>query len=530
MAVNHVDFKDTGAFSKIILDYLEDKETIQPFYKYSMNISSFKTLIEDKSKETINRKLLADVLEKQHIHLPLNEKVMENIHLLRNSNTYTVTTGHQLNIFTGPLYFIYKIISTIHLAKKISGEYPNIKVVPVYWMATEDHDFDEINHIHLFKKTIVWNAANNIKGAVGRINLSNNIQNTIQQVKSILGGSDYALTLTSIIEKAYLTNVTLAEATRYFVHQLFHDQGLIILDADNYDLKQSFTRIVQQDIDTKQSFHCVNETIQRMKTNYKVQANPREINFFYLLDNYREVIITDGENYKTNDNKYIFTKEELQQEIQIYPQRFSPNVIMRPLYEELLLPNLAYIAGPNELAYWLELRSMFDFYKVNFPMLVLRNCALIIDDKTLELMNKLDISISDLFLPVDQLLTSFVKKNSNDEINLKEEIYLIEQSFVKIFDKGVLIDPTLSILIRAERSRMLKTLNILESKFLKAQKKKFTTQIEQIKKIKENLFPDGNLQERHENFMKFYLRKGDRYINDMISTFNPLLNKYFVIT
>ena len=464
MAVHHIDFQDTGAFSKIILDYLEDTETVQPFYKYSMTMSSFKTLIEDKSKEKINRKLLVDVLEEQNIHLPFNEKVMENIHSLRSSDTYTVTTGHQLNIFTGPLYLIYKIISAINLAKKISEEHPGIKVVPIYWMATEDHDFDEINHISLFKKTIVWNVENNIKGAVGRINISNNIQTTIEQVKCILGVSDYALTLTSMIEKAYLTNVTLAAAMRSLVHQLFHDQGLIILDADNYHFKQVFSSIIQQDIETKQSFHCVNETIQRMKSNYKIQANPREINFFYLLDNYRVAIVTDGEKYKTNDDKYVFTKEELQQEIQIYPERFSPNVIMRPLYQEVLLPNLAYVAGPNELAYWLELRSMFDFYAVNFPMLVLRNCALIIDDRNLEVMNKLDISISDLFLPLDQLLTSFVKKNSSEEINLKEEINLIEQSFVKIFDKGILIDPSLARLIRAERSKMLKTLNILEKK------------------------------------------------------------------
>ncbi|CAF2659854.1 unnamed protein product [Rotaria sp. Silwood2] len=447
-----------------------------------------------------------------------------------NLDTYTVTTGHQLNIFTGPLYFIYKVISTINLAKKISEENSRVKVVPVYWMATEDHDFVEINHINLFKKTIIWNVQNDIKGAVGRINITNNIQNTIEDVKLILGFSEYALQLTSIIEEAYLKNVSLADATRYLVHQLFHDEGLIILDPDNHDFKEIFAKIIEQDILTKQSFHCVNETVRQINKHYRVQAIPREINFFYLLDNYRVLIVTDEDKYKTNDEKYTFTKEQLQKEIQLFPERFSPNVIIRPLYQEFLLPNLAYVGGPSELAYWLELRSTFEFYNVNFPMLVLRNSALIIDGKMFELMKKLHVSTSDLFLPIDQLIKSFVIKHSNDEINLEEEIDSIEQSFAQILDKGVKIDPALKGPIRTERSRMLKVLKNLEKKLLKAKKKKFETDIEHLKKIKEHLFPAGSLQERHDNFMKFYLKKGDRYLPDLINTLEPLSKTYAVIS
>jgi len=300
MAVDHIDFHDTGAFPKIILDYLEDKETIQPYYKYPMNMSSFPSIIEEKTKATtINRKLLVDILEKQHRQLPHNEQVMQNIHLLINPDTYTVTTGHQLNIFTGPVYCIYKIISTINLAKKINEENPRIKVVPVYWMASEDHDFAEINHINLFKKTIIWNPETPIEGAVGRINISNNIQNIIEEVQSILGISKYALQLSSIIAEAYLENVILAEATRYLVHQLFHDHGLIILNGDNHDFKKIFADIIEHDILTKQSLNYVNETIEQMKSKYKIQAKSREINFFYLLDNYRTLIVTDGDQYSS---------------------------------------------------------------------------------------------------------------------------------------------------------------------------------------------------------------------------------------
>ncbi|CAF3664487.1 unnamed protein product [Rotaria sp. Silwood1] len=447
-----------------------------------------------------------------------------------NSNTYTVTTGHQLIIFTGPLYLIYKVITTINLAKKINEENSRVKVVPLFWMASEDHDFAEINHINLLQKTIIWNVENHVQGAVGRINITHNIQKTIEEVKFILGSSENALRLISIIEDAYLKNNTLAEATRYLLHQLFHDEGLIILDADNHDLKKIFANIIEQDILTKQSFYYMNEIIRQMHTHYKVQAKSREINFFYLLDNYRVLIVTDGDKYKTKDEKYTFTKEELQKEIQSFPERFSPNVIIRPLYQEFLLPNLAYIGGPHELAYWFELRSMFESYKVNFPMLVLRKNALIIDDNTFELMKEFHISISDIFLPIDELITSFVTKHSNDDISLKEEIGLIEQSFTQILDKCKNIDPLLQDPIRTEKSKMLKILNHLEKKLLKTKKKTFNTEIEHLRKIKENLFPAENSQERYDNFMNFYLRKGDRFIPDLINALEPLSKTYTVIS
>ncbi|CAF1383595.1 unnamed protein product [Adineta ricciae] len=495
-----------------------------------MNISSFQSVIEDKSKEMINRRILVDVLKQQHQHLPFNEKVNENIQLLLNDNTYTVTTAHQLNILTGPLYIIYKIISTINLAKHINEKYSTIKVVPIFWMATEDHDFIEINHINLCEKKIVWNVETDKEGPVGRMNTSNSIQNTIEEIKSVIGNSENGLRLISTIEDAYLKSTSLAEATRYLLHHLFHDQGLILLDADNHDLKQNFSKIILQDILTRQSIYYVNKSNQQMKGHYRTQAKSSEINFFYLLDNYRVRIVTDGDKFKTFDNKYTFTKEQLKEEIELYPERFSPNVIMRPLYQELLLPNLAYVGGPGELAYWLQLRLLFDFYNVNFPMLVLRNCLLIINEKNFEFIDKSNISISNLFLPIDELIRKFVIQNSNGQINLKEEADLMEQSFKQILDKTVRIDSTLEDQIQTEKYKILATLKTLERKLLKSQTKIFETEIEQLKKIKEELFPSGDLQERYENFIKHYLYKGNHFIFDLINIMTPLSKTFTIIS
>jgi bacillithiol biosynthesis cysteine-adding enzyme BshC len=527
MAVQQIDFRDTGAFSKMILDYLEGKETLKPFYKYPMELPAFGQVIRDKSVALTNREVLVDVLLRQHVQLPANEKVTANIRSLLQANTYTVTTGHQLNIFTGPLYFIYKIITAVNLAHALTEMYPETPVVPVYWMATEDHDFAEINHIHLFNKRISWEG--DYKGAVGHID-PKAAHTAIEEAKSILGDSEAAQKLAALLEQSYLQHDTLADATRYLVHQLFGHEGLIIMDADDAELKATFAGIMEQDITSQQSYQLVEQTNAQLGKSYDIQVNPRPINFFYLREDYRDRLVTDGTTYSTNDGSYQFTEAELRKEIESHPERFSPNVVMRPLYEEYILPNLAYIGGPGELAYWMQLRTLFEAYHVNFPVLVLRNCALMIDEPSAARIEKLGISIPELFMHTDQLVKMFVTKNANEELSLGEETASIEHTFEQIMTKGLTIDPTLKGSVESEKAKILNAIHALEQKLLKAEKKKFETEIGQLQKLKEKLFPGGGLQERYENFMSYYLKKGDTYVPDLTTELRPfVLNKSFTV-
>ncbi|MCO4292569.1 bacillithiol biosynthesis cysteine-adding enzyme BshC [Solitalea sp. MAHUQ-68] len=526
MQASCINYHHTGFFSKNLTDYLCNDSQLSNFYNYQPEINSFKQIIADKSNASINRSVLVEVLKSQYASLgsgPWNE----NIEALAKPNAFTVTTGHQLCLGTGPLYFIYKIITTINLAKKVEQANPENKIVPVYWMATEDHDFEEINHFNLFGKKVTWDLE--AKGATGRL-ATQTLHPLITELKSILGTSREADELLNLFETAYIKEQNLANATRVFVNELFGKYGLIIIDADDPKLKKLFAPIIKEDILDQKSYQLVSKTVAELeKIDNHIQVKPREINFFYLDDQLRERIVFENNCYKVLNTNIGFSKEELEKEIDKHPEKFSPNVIMRPLYQECILPNLAYIGGGAEISYWMELKSTFDHYKLNFPMLVLRNSALIVDEGSKKKLKQLNLETKNLFTETNKLIDIFVKQQSANELNLDAELQKIEKAFIQISLKAQNIDPTLAGSVEAEKAKFFNSLKGLESKLAKAEKKKFEQQTSQIVKVKEKLFPNGSLQERVENFMPHYLKYGNGFIEMLANNFDPLDFRFTII-
>jgi len=502
---------DTKQFSKLITDYINGEENLRPFYAYQPTIESFKQVIEDKSKENINRELLVDVLIKQYSNKIVNSPI-SIINSILNNNTFTVCTGHQLCLFTGPLYFIYKIITTINLAEQLKKHYPDNNFVPVYWMASEDHDFEEINSINLFGQKVVWNNQT-AKGGVGRLK-TDSLNEMIEELKKILGQSVYANELIELFTNAYLNNDNLADATRYLVHTLFADYGLVILDADDARLKNEFLETIKDDIANHTNYKIVNKTIDELKqAGYNAQVNPREINVFELTDNNR-----------------IRIEESSKETLNLKPETYSPNVVLRPLYQQKILPNLAYVGGPGEIAYWLEYKAMFNHHKINFPVLIPRNFAMMMDEKFSQQMNKLGITISDLFKETEVLIKEFITKNSTVDISLKEEEEKIISTYQVILEKAVKFDVTLKGAVEAEMQKTLNSLKNIESKLMKAEKQKQETNINQIRKLKDKFLPQGMLQERFDNFIPYYLKSGKQLIGDLKEEFNPFEFEFMILT
>lgn len=503
-----IPLEDTGQFSALFIDYINGEKKLLPFYAYAADIETFEKVIEDKAKETTDRKLLVEVLVSQYKRTALTPP--EFSHLLKE-NTFTVCTGHQLCLFTGPLYFIYKIISTINLAETLKKKYPDNNFVPVYWMATEDHDFEEIRSINLFGKKISWNNEK-AKGAVGQLNTVS-LNSVIDELKAILGESENARSLIQLFSDAYLKHVTLADATRYLVHQLFSKYGLVILDADDEHLKETFVDIIKDDIINNTNYKIVNQTISEFeRTGYKAQVKPREINVFRLSENDRLRIETSSPetlNYKASE--------------------YSPNVVLRPLYQQKILPNLAYIGGPGEIAYWLEYKAMFDHHKITFPVLIPRNFAVISDEKAEQQMQKLDLSKADLFKDAEQIIKEFVSKNAGSDISMKEQENKLIQIFGELAEKVSAVDPTLKANVEAELQKTLGSLNNIESKLMRSVKQKQEISINQIRKLKDKFLPEGVLQERHDNFAQYYLKYGENFIPDLKEAFDPFEFKMLIL-
>jgi bacillithiol biosynthesis cysteine-adding enzyme BshC len=515
-----ISFKDSKQFSKLFIDYVNGTEQLKPFYSYSPKIESFKQIIADKSNEGLNREVLASVLKEQYASLTDTSLQLKNIELLLDKKTYTVCTGHQLCLFTGPMYFIYKILSTINLAEEFKKNYPDYNFVPVYWMASEDHDFAEIQSIHLFGKTVSWNNEH-AKGAVGRLE-SFSMDTVIDELKLILGDSSNANELLELFQEAYLKHHDLAGATRFMVHQLFKEYGLLILDPDAKELKREFTLFIKDDVLNNTNHAIVQQSIDELsKLGFSAQVNPREINCFYIKDGIRERIENDGNVFSVLNTDITFTKEAIVTEIELHPNRFSPNVVLRPLYQQCILPNVAYIGGPGELAYWLEYKAMFNHHNIVFPILMPRNFALLSDEKTNQQIGKLGFIVNDFFQDVDVLNKSFVTKNASGSLDLTAEQAGISAAFDDVMTKAIAVDATLKGTVEAEMQKALNSIKNIESKIVRAEKQKQETSINQIKKIKAKFFPEDTLQERYENFAPFYIKHGKQFISIIKEELKP---------
>lgn len=509
MKVTKIPYSLTNQFSDLLIDYLADNQNLKPFISYSPSYDVFEKQLAEKQKHAINRSVLVKTLKKQNASVELSDKTIANIDLLLSDDTFTVTTGHQLCLFTGPLYFLYKIISAINLADQLKEKYPNNDFVPVYWMATEDHDFQEVNHIHLFGKQIKWESEQS--GAVGRMKLTN-IDLVLKDLKSILGKSTNAKRLIATFQKAYLGHKSLVAATRYLVNEIFGEYGLVILDGDNKKLKEQIVPIIKKDVIVKGFVETIQRCTDELEKEYKAQAHVRDVNFFELSDGKRELL---KEGFSVSD-------------IEESPEKFSPNVLMRPLFQESILPNIAYVGGGAELAYWMQLKTAFKQENIPFPILVLRNSAMLLSVKQKQDIVDLNFKIEDLFLDEHKLQKNFVLKQNSAGISLENEKKEITLVFDSILKKAT--DEGLRKSIKANLKKQLNQIQKLEQKLIGVEKQKHELALSKISKLKYQLFPKGNLQERHDNFIPFYLEHGDNFIEILKKSLNPLDANFVVLS
>lgn len=515
MKIEKVNPGETGIFSPIFLDYLNKEPSLEKYYDHFPAKENFKELIASRNFPKKNRDVLMEVLNDQYKSINISDAVNDNIESLSNENTFTIVTGHQLNIFSGPLYFIYKIVSCILTAESLKKEYPENNFVPVYWMATEDHDFAEINHFNLFGKTYTWETDQ--KGPVGRFNPSS--------IKSIL---DEMPEKVALFEKAYLRHDNLADATRFFVNELFGDKGLIIIDGDNAALKELLKPVMKDDLLSNNAGRIIQETSTELSSlGYKVQVFPREINLFYMDGNVRERIVYDG-SYKVINTNLEFSEQEILDKLEHSPEKFSPNVVLRPIYQEIILPNLAYIGGPAEVAYWLQLKQMFEFFKISFPVLMPRNFGMIINKNITRKVKKLNLKIKDLFLDLQALKNQFINENASNNLSLEKEQEVLKQVYFSVMHKALLVDQSLEGMIGAENTKAIKGLENIEKRLRKAEEQNQEIAIKQIENIKEKLFPGKGLQERTENFLNFYINNPSIF-DVFIQHFDPFDFKFLVL-
>lgn len=523
-----IPFNKVSQLSPKDIAYAGNDERLIPFFNLPFDLVSFKKAIEERKKYPIDRNLLVSTLQKQAQDLDLSPSTQENIRSLADENTFTIVTAHQPSLFTGPLYYIYKIISAINLCKKLSKEYSSYRFIPVFISGAEDHDFAEVNSARLFNKVVQWTTSQT--GAVGMMNLEN-FDQVLADLKDILGDRAEAVNLYNIIQSCFSGVETYGKGAIRFVNHLFKEYGLVVLDMNQAMLKKAFLPFMKKEIYEQPSKQLVEQIqLDLNELGFSSQAFVRPINIFYMHDGIRARIEKTADGiYKIVGTSLQFTTDELEAELNNFPERFSPNVVLRPIFQENILPNLAYVGGGGEIAYWLERKKQFEYFNTFFPILVRRNSVLWFDEYSASKFHKMGFETHEIFEDLHQLQKKYIEINSSVEVNIDVEKNLVKEAFQLITQKAKEIDPTLEKKFLAEESKNLKTLDQLGDRLIKAEKQKHEVALNQLQKLIAKFFPDGGLQERVENFIPFYLRYGDQFFEILLKELDPFEEGFVLI-
>ena len=523
-----ISYRDTNSFSKLVLDYLDGADQLKDFYTYSTDIEGLKKAVEDREKYPVNRPVLVTQLKEQYKKIEISAKLQANIEALLSEDTFTVCTAHQPNIFTGHLYFIYKILHAVKLSEELAVLMTNKKFVPVYYMGSEDADLDELGEVHINGIAYKWNTTQ--KGAVGRMLIDNEFIKIIDAIAGQLSVEKFGEEIIQIIRLCYKENIILQNATFQFVHHLFNKYGLVILMPDNRIFKNEFSSVIKKELSEQFSEKSTTATVAKFPKEYKVQAAGRDVNLFYLKNDIRERIEINNNGFKVANTDFRFSESEMEEEVNTNAERFSPNVILRPVFQETILPNIAFIGGGGEIAYWLELKAVFKKVNTFLPPLILRNSFTIIDKKTAGKMKVLGFKEEDIFKTEKELLEEIVLRETKIKLDIKEEKEALKNIYDQIKNITALVDSTLNCHVHALRTQALNKLEILEKKMIKAEKKKFDAQQRQIKKLKAHVNPLNNLQERVDNILEYLAIYGESFIDLLYMEQNLFSSEFIILT
>lgn len=527
-SATRIPYSKTGYFSNLVKDYLADHPSLREFYAYRPDVEGLRQSIADRAKRPVNRKVLTEALKAQYTSVRPTTATEKNIEALASSQTFTITTAHQPNLFTGPLYFLYKILHVIRLADSCKTLFPDHDFVPVYYMGSEDADLDELGYFVVKGTRHTWHTQQT--GAVGRMTVDDELIRLINELSGEISVLPHGEEVLALLREAYTKGTSIQQATFQLVNALFGVYGLVVLIPDNPLLKKEGTAIFRRELERQTAVQLVEKTAQAIENaGYKVQAHARDINLFYLEAQSRQRIeYTDGV-YSIHGTDRRFSKEEIEEELEQHPERFSPNVILRGVFQETILPDIAFVGGGGELAYWLQLRAVFEDHQTHYPTLILRNSFLIIDKVWQEKAAQLGIDdVATLFAPEEQLLNLLVRDNSSNALHLGVEREALNRLYDEMEAKSVAIDATLKGHVEALRTRALYRVDELEKKMLRAEKRKFADHRRQLHALKTALFPGGNLQERVENFSSFYALYGKDFLQELHKE-SPALDQEFVI-
>lgn len=527
MEVTRISFDRIKALTSRDTDYQLNPNKFSSFLSYQPDENGILSAATERNKFPLDRDLLADVLTDHYRLSGMSDLQKNNILRLRQSDTYTVVTAHQPCLFGGPAYYFYKIFSVINLSRQMSDRHPGLHFVPVLVTGSEDHDFEEMKSAYLFGKYVKWDTDQ--KGPVGRYK-TEGLDTAVEEFCGILGDNTTAAEMRLMFSDALKKAKTYSDFVFDWVNVLFRKYGLLVVNMDDKRFKRAFLPFMKAELLEQKSFLPVKHKQDELtRLGFKPQAFVREINLFYMDDGIRERIVFDNGIYHVNNTELRFSKEELIKELEEYPEHFSPNVVLRPVYQEFILPNLVYIGGGGEIAYWMERKDQFAAFGVFFPILMRRNSFTLIPKSVERTMAKNNISTTEIVNDEEELINLFLERSAGTDFHLNKESAHLEDLFRTVADKARSVDPTLEHFVLGEGHKAVKALENIEHRLKKSLKQKEETSVQQIRAIRQKLFPGNGLQERKDNFFQFMVSEGPDFMEKLIDLADPLKKDFLFV-
>ena len=533
----YINFSDIPGHQNLFLDYLYEFENVADFYAYDFRnrdnyLKIFKNISEKRSYSSTD---ISQIIANQYSNLNKSAITEKNINKLSDKKTLAIVTGQQLGILGGPLYTFYKIITAIKLSRFLSERYDDYNFVPIFWLEGDDHDFNEVRAIKIidegnsllnigYKEEIEEDDA---KQSVGHIKFDSTIQDFFDNLGKNLKDTEFKVQLLNELKDFYSEGKSFKEAFKDLIFKYFDEYGLIIFDPQEIEVKRLLKPIFKKEITdfrlhTEKLVH-LSATLEEL---YHAQVKVKPVNLFLTYDGGRHSIEPVDNEFRLRRKRKSFTYDQLVELLENEPEKFSPNVLLRPICQDFLLPTAFYIGGPSEISYFAQIKPLYEFYDIVQPIIYPRSSATILESTIENVLEKHSVQINDIFIDVENIKKKIINSVAESSIDAMFDglTNQVESAFDQLKEKLIDLDKTIADSSNRYRDKIFSSINELKSKAEKAQQKKYEVTLRQIDRAAINLFPNSNLQERELNFVYYVNKYGDEFIKKIFDELQ--INKF----
>ncbi len=525
-----IDYKDlrslSGTFSSLFVDYVSEYGNVQQFYGGNFRDEAhWKSLLKKVVERPVDRSSLVQILGEQNRNFHCGVRTLANIDALLNDNTVAVVTGQQVGLFTGPLYTIFKTLTALKLVESLAERYPEYNFVPVFWLEGEDHDYEEVNSIKILSATNdVQEVRHELKkaaaddenlGAVGKIEFDETIESVFTNLDQSLVQTEFKPKVLELFRTAYQKGMTFNRAFAHLMNVLLENSGLIFLDPNDRQVKKLLAPLFQRELaETPRFCQLVVDQSAELEKQYHAQVKPKSLNLFFFHHGGRYLLEPRPDGYSLKGTRQHLAREFVLDAAKNAPELFSSNVVLRPICQDWLLPTLAYVAGPAEVAYFGQLKTLYDATNIPMPIIYPRASATIIEEKSEKVLERFSVSVLDLFKDVEYVKEKVASEVS--EVNLEEVFggtsFSVNEALEGITPILQRIDPTLIGALENVTKKTAANLEGLKERAVAAQKRQHEVSLRQIDKVTNLVYPQSNFQERELNVLYFLNKYGLEFL------------------